>query len=282
MCGEGTGQVRNLCVDDDADEGTAVRRRVQKLEKQTEPGDDDPCEHPELYRSAVCTILYMTKRRPDLQANDEMDVQEASRDLATFMPKAGKSDIIESFFDGDWACDDLDRKSASGGYLMVGGCRLHSHSMTTGQHALSSGESEIMIMSEVLKEAKLMQYNLEFCGMGLLPIVLHTDADVARAFRLKRGVGKMKHLDVRHCSLQEGTGERKLQSENVLIESSNASDMLNHSPSAEELRKFLPMIGCHTMTVNRETYNAVKTMLKAMPAAKVTAFLTSLADVAKS
>ena len=52
----------------------------------------------------------------------------------------------------------------------------------------------------------------------------------------------------------------------------NASDMLTHSPSAEELRKFLPMIGCHTMTVNRENYNAVKTMLKAMPAAKVTAF----------
>ena len=39
-----------------------------KFEKQTEPGDDDPCEQPELYRSAVCTILYMTKRRADLQA----------------------------------------------------------------------------------------------------------------------------------------------------------------------------------------------------------------------
>ena len=39
-----------------------------KLEKQFELGDDDPCEHPELYRSAVCTIHYMTKRRPDLQA----------------------------------------------------------------------------------------------------------------------------------------------------------------------------------------------------------------------
>ena len=89
-------------------------------------------------------------------------------------------------------------KSASGGYLMVGGCRLHSHSRTTGQHAL-----RIMSMSEVLKEANLMQYNLEFCGMGLLPIVLHTDADVARAFCRKRGVGRMKHLDVRHCWLQE-------------------------------------------------------------------------------
>ena len=128
---------------------------------------------------------------------------KGSRDLATFMPRAGKPDTIEAFLDGDWACDDLDRKSASGGYLMVGGCRLHSHSRTTGQHALSSGESEIMSMSEVLKEAKLMQYNLEFCGMGLLPIVLHTDADVARAFCHKRGVGRMKHLDVRHCWLQE-------------------------------------------------------------------------------
>ena len=164
---------------------------------------------------------------------------------------------------------------------MVGGCRLHSHSRTTEQHALSSGESEIMSMSEVLKEAKLMQYNLEFCGMGLLPIVLHTDADVARAFCHKRGVGRMKHLDVRHCWLQEELEKGNSKVKRV-DRKFNASDMLTHSPSAEELRKFLPMIGCHTMTVNRENYNAVKTMLKAMPAAKVTAFLTSMADVAKS
>ena len=44
-----------------------------------------------------------------------------------------------------------------------------------------SGESEIMSMSELLKEAKLTQYNHEVCGMGLLPIVLYTDADVAKA-----------------------------------------------------------------------------------------------------
>ena len=95
------------------------------------------------------------------------------------MPRASKPDTIEAFLDGDWACDVLDRKSASGGYLMVGGRRPHSLSRTTGQHALSSGESEIISRSEVLKEAKLMQHNLEFCEMGLLPNVLHTDADVA-------------------------------------------------------------------------------------------------------
>ena len=172
---------------------------------------------------------------------------KGSRDLATFMPRAGKPDTIEAFLDGDWACDDLDRKSASGGYLMVGGCRLHSHSRTTGQHALSSGESEIMSMSEVLKEAKLMQYNLEFCGMGLLPIVVHSDADVARAFCHKRGVGKMKHLDVRHCWLQEELEKGNFKVKRV-DRKFNASNMLTHNPSAEDLLKFLPMIGCHTMT----------------------------------
>ena len=223
-----------------------------KLEKQTDPGDDDPCEHPELYRSAVCTILYMTNRRPDLQATTRWMCKrlrnpnqkswrqlvktvryiKGSRVLATFMPRASKPDTIEAFLDGDWACDELDRKSASGGYLMVGGCRLHSHSRTTGQHALSSGESEIMSMSEVLKEAKLMQYNIEFCGMGLLPIVLHTDADVARAFCHKRGVGRMKHLDVRHCWLQEELEKGNFKVKRV-DRKFNASDMLTHSPSAE-------------------------------------------------
>ena len=153
---------------------------------------------------------------------------------------------------------------------MVGGCRLHSHSRTTGQHAL-----RIMSMSEVLKEAKLMQYNLEFCGMGLLPIVLHTGADVARASCHKRGVGRMKHLDVRHCWLQEELEKSNFKVKRV-DRKFNASDMLTHSPSVEELRKFLPMIGCHTMTVNRENYNAVKMMLKSMLAAKSDCILDEL------
>ena len=42
----------------------------------------------------------------------------------------------------------------------------------------------------------------------------------------------------------------------------NASDMLALSPSAEELRKFLPMIGCHTMTVKKVNSTAVQKMLK--------------------
>ena len=128
---------------------------------------------------------------------------KGTNDLATFMPRSGKADSVEAHLDGDWVCDDIDKKSASGGYLMVGGCRPHSHSRTSGQHVLGSGESEIMSMSELLKKGKLTQYNLDFCRMGLLPIVLHTDADVPGAFCCQRGVGRMKPVDVRHCWLQE-------------------------------------------------------------------------------
>ena len=58
----------------------------------------------------------------------------------------------------------------------------------------------------------------------------------------------------------------------------NASDMLTGCPSAEELRKFLPMIGCHTMTVTKENVHSVEMMLKGMLAAKVTVFVASLAE----
>ena len=59
----------------------------------------------------------------------------------------------------------------------------------------------------------------------------------------------MKYLDFRHRWLREEleTGNLKRVDRRL-----NASDMLTHSSSAEELRKFLPMIGCHTMTANRK------------------------------
>ena len=41
------------------------------------------------------------------------------------------------------------------------------------------------------------------------------------------------------------------------------------------------MIGCHTMTMKKENFNGVKTLLKAMPAAKLTAFLASMAVTLK-
>ena len=83
-----------------------------KHEKQTEHGEDDPYDRPDLHRSAVCTILHMTKRMPDIQATARWLCKrlrdcsqkswrqlvktaryiKGSRDLATFMPRLDKPD----------------------------------------------------------------------------------------------------------------------------------------------------------------------------------------------
>ena len=114
-----------------------------------------------------------------------------------------------------------------------------------------------MNVNDVLQEAELMQYHIEFCGMGFPQIVLHTDTDVARAFCYKKGDGRVKHLDVKHCWLQEELEKSNFEVKRV-DKKLNASDTLTHSPSAEELRKLLHMKGCHTMTANRENYRLSK------------------------
>ena len=141
-----------------------------KLDKATMDGDDDPCEQAALFRTAVCTLLCVSKRQPEIQSTVRWlckrlknptkkawrqlvklaRYMKGSRNLATFFPTEGQVTHIAGYVDGDWACDDADRKSVSGGLIMVAGCRMHSHSRGTSDHALSSGESEIM--SELMKD----------------------------------------------------------------------------------------------------------------------------------
>ena len=126
---------------------------------------------------------------------------KGSRNLATFFPANGQVTHIMGYVDGDWACDDVDRTSVSGGLIMLAGCRMHSRG--TREHALSSGEIEIMSMSELMKDCLLLQYNLEMAGFGKLPIVMNTDATVRRQFVHKKGVGRINHCDVRFVWLQD-------------------------------------------------------------------------------
>ena len=86
----------------------------------------------------------------------------------------------------------------------------------------------------------------------------------------------MKHLDVRQCWLQEELRKRNYKVKRV-DHKFNVGEMLTHSLSAEELRRFLPMLVCHTMTVKKQAFSAVQTTLKQIPVAKLTTFLTSMA-----
>ncbi len=169
-----------------------MRRLYKRLKSPTKTG----------WRQVVKLVRYM----------------KGSRRMATFFPAEGQATPIAAYADGDWACDDMDRKSVSGGWITVAGCRAHSHNRGTSEHALSSGECEIMSMSDRIKDCWISQDNLEMSGLGKLPI--------------------MKHLDVRRMWLRE-TREKGAFSVKKISREVNIGDMLRHAPSAADLQKFL-------------------------------------------
>jgi hypothetical protein len=232
------------------------------------------------------TVRWLCKRlkNPDMKSWRQLvkltRYMKGSRGLSTFFPAQGEVTHIAGFLDGDWACDEIDRKSVSGGLAMVAGCRMHNHSRSTGDHALSSGESEIMAASEMLKECLLLQYNLEFAGFGLLKIILYTDATVCRQFAHRVGVGRMKHLDVRYCWLQAEMAKGSYAMKKCSREL-NPSDMLTHAPSAAELAKFLPMIGRFPQETSKGPMELVKAALVTRPASGVKLAAALLACMAE-
>ena len=256
-----------------------------KLDKQHMDGDEEDLKDPGVYRSTMCALLYLAQRRPDTQStvrwlrrrlmkpNVQSDRQlrkllrylKGAKDLATFFPVVHDNMVIEGFVDCDWGCDDLDRKSVSGGVDMVGGCRIHCHSRTTQSHALSSGESEIMSLSELLKDCLYIQFCLEFCGMGTLPICMLTDASVARQFVHRKGVGRMKHIDVCYLCMQEAF-DKAVYTVKKIPRTENPSDILTHPPTKNDLEKFMPMIGVYPLGVALGAVEIVKAMVRDRPA----------------
>ena len=103
-----------------------------------------------------------------------------------------------------------------------------------------------MEVTEALKEALQMQYSMEFIGFGTLPIDVSVDASVARQFVYKKGVGKMKHLELRHLWLQD-LRERGIYSVRKVPRLENEADVLTHSPSAAELLLHRSKLGLYPL-----------------------------------
>ena len=107
--------------------------------------------------------------------------------------------------DSDWAGCRTTRRSTSGGVLKVGRHVLRTWSSTQATVATSSGEAELIAMFEGASKGCGMQAVLS--EMGLLPSLsvlrVSTDSSVAKSFVATRGVGKMRHIEVKLLWLQE-------------------------------------------------------------------------------
>ena len=142
--------------------------------------------------------------------------------------------------DSDWAGCKATRKSCSGGVLMKGTHCIKTWCSTQGAIALSSAEAEFYSMVEgVLRGYDMVGLNRELgkeeCVMS---VILGTDSSAAKGFASRRGVGKMRHMQVRWLWLQEEVKKGNVRVFKVKgVE--NPADLMTKFLSGEEIRRHL-------------------------------------------
>ena len=101
---------------------------------------------------------------------------------------------------------------------MYGSHSRKTWSATQGAVALSSAEAEFYAMVEGTLRAKWARTVAEELGFrGMCSVIkLETDSKAAKEFVARRGLGKMRHIEVRELWLQKEVSEGKVKVVKVL------------------------------------------------------------------
>ena len=152
-----------------------------------------------------------------------------------------KPEVLDVFTDSNWASAGNDRKSTSCGAIMVGSFPLLFYSRTQSVIALSSGEAELLALTSGLQEAKGVHTLLTELGLPLR-IVAHTDSSAAIGIATRRGLGKLKHIELRQLWIQQETEARRVMIKKVSgLE--NVADLGTKHLSPAQLEKCCVMLG---------------------------------------
>ena len=122
---------------------------------------------------------------------------------------------IAAYTDADWAGNKTNRKSTSGGCILVGSHVLKFCSKTQSLIALSSGESELYATLRTAAEtlgviAMARDLGIELAGKAW------GDASAALGMIHRKGVGRTRHIGVSYLWLQHTAAERRLEFGKVL------------------------------------------------------------------
>jgi hypothetical protein len=110
---------------------------------------------------------------------------------------------LKGFADSDWAGCRKSRKSTSGGAIMLGTHCLRTWSSTQPVHALSVAEAEYYALIDASTRCLGVQSMLREMGVDVSVVVVSTDSSSAKAYASKRGLGRMRHIEVKDLWLQE-------------------------------------------------------------------------------
>jgi hypothetical protein len=128
-----------------------------------------------------------------------------------------------------------DRKSTSGGAWFLGNHCIKTWSSTQGAFALSSAEAELYAMIEGTTRAKGLHSLAKELGFTKLANIVKpgTDSSAAKSFVSRRGLGKMRHLEIRDLWLQQQVREGLVEVSKVPGERNTADLMTKILPLAD-------------------------------------------------
>jgi hypothetical protein len=154
-----------------------------------------------------------------------------------------KSDVLETYVDSDWAGCVASRKSTSGGFVTLGKHLIKSWSSTQSTIALSSGEAEFYAIVEGASRALGIQALMDDMGMNSrIEIRIKSDSSAGRAISLRKGTGKMRHLQVKYLWLQDATFEKRLKVDKVRG-TENPADVCTKYLTGEETNALVSKYG---------------------------------------
>jgi hypothetical protein len=219
-----------------------------------------PEEH-RYYRTQVGRLLFYVVLRSDLQfavTQLSKHVQAPTQgDLITLKRVAkyllrtqgyvlrlrprGRRLKVSGYSDSDWA-GAADRRSTTGGVVLVAGACVLSLCRTQATRALSSCEAELFALGSTCAESMFVVSFLTELGLTEEPPTIYSDSSSALALARKRGQGKLKHIEVRLLALQDWQAQGRVLLAKVGTED-NMADLLTKWTSRAVLDKLLPLVG---------------------------------------
>jgi hypothetical protein len=118
-----------------------------------------------------------------------------STDAKDRLQQQREDNILEVYVDTDFAGCAQTRRSTSGGCCVLNGSNVKSWSKTQSTLALSSGEAELHGINQGIQQGLGLQSLARDLGFEI-KIRIHTDATAAIGMCRRRGLGKVRHLDV--------------------------------------------------------------------------------------
>ena len=155
------------------------------------------------------------------------------------------SDEFDIYVDTDFAGCKESRRSTSGGVVLLGGRLVKQWSKTQSTLALSSGEAELHGIASGIAQGMGMRSIARDLGFTL-GIRLHSDATAALGICRRRGLGKIRHLDVTDLWCQEQVRLGTVSLHKVLG-SENPADIMTKYVESATLQKMLRIMNLRAM-----------------------------------